>query len=196
MKFTKIPENTFEELQMNAGILVENFDPKTGDVTNLLGATTGGITFKDAVSYSDDGEDIDNCPKNMLELKRLDSHEATLEGTFVTVTAASGKKLAAAADVDPEDSTHIIPRNDLLIADFSDLWWVGDYSKLNGEKNGGFCAIHLYNALNTGGFQISATDKAKGQFAFSFMGHYSMSAQDRVPYEVFIKAGSEENEDD
>lgn len=192
MKFTKIPENTFEELQMNAGILVENFDPKTGEITNLLGATTGGITFKDSVEYRDNGEDIDNCPKNMLELKELDKHEATLEGTFVTVTAASGKKLAGAADIDPEDETHIVPRNDLALTDFEDIWWVGDYSKLNGEKNGGFCAIHLMNALNTGGFQISATDKAKGQFAFSFLGHYTIEEQDTVPYEIYIKAGEEE----
>ena len=45
------------------------------------------------------------------------------------------------------------------------------------------------NALNTGGFQIQSSDRAKGTFAFSFMGHYSMAAQDTVPYEIYIKQG-------
>ena len=52
--------------------------------------------------------------------------------------------------------------------------------------------MHLINALSTGGFQIQSTDKAKGQFAFSFTGHYSMDDQSRVPFEIFVKAGTAE----
>ena len=46
------------------------------------------------------------------------------------------------------------------------------------------------NSLNTGGFQIQITDREKGKFAFEFMGHYSMEAQDTVPYEIYVKEGS------
>lgn len=191
MKFTQIPVNTFKELQMNAGILVDSFNPATGVIGNLLGATTGGINFADNVSYTDLGEDIDNCPKNMMELKQLDSHEVTMGGTFLTVTAASAKMLAAVADVDPDDATHIIPRNDVLKRDFIELWWIGDYSDVNTGDGAGFLAIKLKNALNTGGFQIQSTDKAKGNLAFTFTGHYSMDAQDEVPYEIYCKSGNE-----
>lgn len=191
MKFTQIPANTFKELQMNAGILVDNFNPATGVIGNLMGATTGGINFADNVSYTDLGDDIDNCPKNMKELKQLESHEVTMSGTFLTVTAESAKKLAAVADIDSNDSTHIIPRNDLLAKDFIDVWWIGDYSDVNTGNNAGFLAIHLMNALNTGGFQIQSTDKAKGNLAFTFTGHYSMEAQDTVPFEIFVKSGTE-----
>lgn len=191
MKFTQIPADTFKNLQMNAGILVDAFTPATGVIGNLMGATTGGINFADNVSYTDLGEDIDNCPKNMKELKQLESHEVTMGGTFLTVTAASAKKLAAVADVDPDDATHIIPRNDVLANDFLDVWWIGDYSDVNTGANAGFLAIHLMNALNTGGFQIQSTDKAKGNLAFTFTGHYSMEAQDTVPFEIFIKSGTE-----
>ena len=97
MKFTKIPENTFKELQMNTGVLLDTFTPASGTVGNILGATTGGISFADALTFTDFGEDIDNCPKNTMELKRLDSHEVTLSGTYVTATAASVKKLMAVA---------------------------------------------------------------------------------------------------
>ena len=189
MKYTQIPATAFQNIQLNAGILVDEFTPATGTIGNLLGATTGGVQFADAPEFSDFGEDIDNCPKNMKELKKLISHAVTMSGTFVTIDATTAARLAGAADVDGQDATHIIPRNDLISTDFKDVWWVGDYSDQNTGANAGFVAIHLLNALNTGGFQIQSTDRGKGQFAFSFEGHYSMSAQDTVPYEIYIREG-------
>lgn len=189
MKYTQIPADAFQNIQLNAGILVDTFDPKEGTIGKLLGATTGGVNFTDSVSYTDFGEDIDNCPKNMLELKKLDSHDVKMSGTFVTLSAQTAKTLAAAADVDGEDKTHIIPRNDILKTDFTTLWWIGDYSDVNTGDNAGFIAIKMMNVLNTGGFQIQSTDKGKGQFAFEFTGHYSMEAQDAVPYEIYIQQG-------
>lgn len=193
MKFTQIPENTFKELQMNAGILVDTFEPKTGTIGNLLGATTGGCKFEAKPTFQDLGEDIDNCPKNVKELKKLESIETKMTGTYLTVTADSARSLAGAADIDADDPTHVVPRADLTDDDFEDIWWIGDYSNLNGEKNGGFCAIHLMSALSTGGFSIQTTDKGKGQFAFEYTAHYTMKDQSKIPYEIYVKAG--ENED-
>ena len=48
------------------------------------------------------------------------------------------------------------------------------------------------NALNTGGFKIKSSDKAKGQFDFEFTGHYSMDKPDTVPFEIYVKAGTAE----
>lgn len=191
MKYTQIPTTAFQNIQLNAGILVDSFVPATGTIGRLLGATSGGVAFADAIEYIDFGEDIDNCPKNMKELKKLDKHEVTLAGTFVTIDAATAKMLVGSADVDDLDSTHIIPRNDILDTDFSDIWWIGDYSDKNTGDNAGFVAIHVLNALNTGGLQIQSTDKDKGKFAFTFTGHYSMDAQETVPYEVYIRGGNE-----
>lgn len=190
MKYTQIPSATFQNLQLNAGVLLSSFDPSTGtiNVANIIGATTGGINFTDTVEYVDYGEDVDNCPKNMLELKKLDNHDAKMSGTFVTVSTNLAARLAGAADI---SGIKITPRNDLLTTDFSDLWWVGDYSDVNTGDSAGFVAIHLLNALSTGGFQIQSTDKGKGQFAFEFTGHYSMSAPDTVPYEIYVKEGDE-----
>ena len=193
MKFTQIPTTAMEEMQLNAGVLLSSFNPSTAEVSGITGATTGGIKFSAIPAYSDFGEDIDNCPKNMMELKRQDSVEVKISGTFVTVTAATAKKLMAAADIDTSDNTKIVPRNDLKASDFADLWWVGDYSDKNGAANGGFVAIHVMNTLNTGGFQLQTGDKSKGQFPFEFTGHYSIDAQDVVPYEVYVKAGTEES---
>lgn len=197
MKYTQIPQNTFNNIQLNAGVLLKAFAPDTGTLkaTDILGATSGGVSFTATPSFIDYGEDIDNCPKNMKELKQLDGWEAKMSGTFVTVTAELAAKLTGAADTAAEKVT---PRNDLKSADFADLWWVGDYSAVNedGTKgaSAGFCAIRLLNSLSTGGFQIQSGDKAKAQFAFEFTGHYSMEHPETVPFEIYVKAGTADTE--
>ena len=197
MKFTRIPETAFQTLQLNAGILLSNFTPGTGTVeeTNMLGATSGGVDVTATPTYSDFGEDIDNCPVNVLELKKLDSWEVTMSGTFITVDTALAKTLIGAADIGTGDKTKVTPRNDVLETDFSDIWWVGDYSDKNGNANGGYLAIHMLNGLSTGGFQLQSGNRAKGQFSFEFTGHYSIDAQDTVPFEVYVKAGTAEPEE-
>ena len=195
MKYTKIPENTFQNIQLNAGVLLSSFTPSSATVSEeaIIGATTGGINFTATPTYIDFGEDIDNCPKNMKELKKLDSWEAKCSGTFVTIDTAVAKSLIGAADIGTSDTTKVTPRNDLAQSDFNDIWIVGDYSDKNGDTNGGFIAIHMMNALSTGGFQIQTADKEKGQFAFEYTAHYSMSAQGTVPFEVYVKAGTAES---
>ena len=191
--FTRIPTDTFKKLQMNAGILCSNFTPADGtvDETDLLGATSGGIAFSTAPEFTDFGEDIDNCPKNTMELKRLDSMEVTMSGSFVTVDTKNAKLLAGMADIDKSDATKIVPRRDINIdTDFTDIWFVGDYSDVNTGDTAGYLAIHLMNALSTGGFSMQTSDKGKGMFEFTFMGHFSMAAQDKVPYEIYVKAGT------
>ncbi len=193
MKYTKIPTDTFKNLQLNAGVLLKSFDVDTQTLAadSIIGATSGGVSFKAVPSFIDFGEDIDNCPKNMKEMKKLDAWEAKMSGTFASVSKALAKTLVGAADL---SGSKVTPRNDLADADFSDLWWVGDYSEVNedGTSTGkaGFIAIHLLNSLSTGGFSIQSSDKGKGQFEFEFTGHYSMEDQDKVPFEVYIQEGT------
>lgn len=189
MKYTQLFPQTFDTMQMNAGILVKGFDPKTGVITDIIGATSGGITIADAIATIDLGEDIDNCPKNMKELMQLDSHTVTASGTFVTVTQDLARILATAADIDPEDNTHIVPRNDIRNEDFQDIWFIGDYSRKNTGENAGYLAIHLMNTINTSGFNAQTTDKGKGKFAFTMTACYSMSDPEKVPYEIYLKGG-------
>lgn len=195
-KFTQIPTNTFKKLQLNAGILTTEFDPATGELSasNIIGATSGGVSFEATPSFSDFGEDIDNCPKNTKELKRLDSWEAKISGSFVTMDTTAAVSVIGTAAVASGDQTKVVPRNSVDANDFKDIWWVGDYSDVNddGSSSGkaGFIAVKLINALSTGGFKIQSGDKAKGTFEFEYTGHYSIENTDVVPFELYIKAGS------
>jgi hypothetical protein len=193
--FTKIPADTFQKLQLNAGVLLDNFDPSTSAIpagAKILGATSGGINFTAAPTYTDFGEDVDNCPKNTKELMHLDSWDVNMTGTFISVDGDTVNMLNAVGDKTTSAGVvKVVPRNELKQTDFKTLWWVGDYSDVTTGENAGFIAIKLFNALSTGGFQIQTGDKAKGQFAFTFTGHFSLDAQDTVPFEVYVKSGSE-----
>ena len=170
MKFTQVPTDTFENLVLNAGILVDEFTPSSGVIGNILGATTGGIEFSTNPTYTDFGEDIDNVPANTKQLKRLQSFDPAMSGTFLTVDTTALKSLIGAADIGTSDTTKVVPRDQLVAADFDDVWWVGDYSDKNVDvestHTAGYIAIHLMNALNTAGFKITSSKDNKAQMAF------------------------------
>lgn len=188
MLATQIPEDVFNYIQKNAGIILNDFDPKAGTVSRaaIKGATTGGISFKDTLTTNDSGADIDNMPAGMMEMMELDDHEVRCSGNFISVTAHTIRDLAAVADESTDDGVKkITPRNDLKISDFQKhLWLLWDYGK------GGFIAIRMDNVLNTAGLSIQSSNKGKGQFAFDFRAHYSSKDPESVPYEIFIKEGT------
>jgi len=186
-KFTRIPQNTFSGLQLDAGILLNKFDPAAPEVADadIICPTTGGINASCVPTYSDLGEDVDNCPVNMKELKHLDSWECKLSFTSLGTTPESIRLALGAADIDATKS-QIIPRRDLKQSDFSDVWWVGD------KANGGMVAVRLINALSTGGFSLQTTKNGKGQVSVELTGHVSIEAQDVMPMEFYSTEGAPE----
>ena len=94
MKYTKIPENAFKELQLNAGVLLTDFDTTDGMTEQellavMIGATSGGVNFAATPTYEDYGADIDNAPTNVKELKKLTGWEVKMSGSFITVSTSS-----------------------------------------------------------------------------------------------------------
>ena len=93
-RFTVIPKDTFDALQIDAGVLLNAFDPTDPDEPDdddIICATTGGITVSATPTYSDFGEDVDNCPNNTKELKHLDGWEC---GISTTALGASAELIA------------------------------------------------------------------------------------------------------
>lgn len=186
-KFTKISQEAFEEMQVNAGLLLRKFDP-TGatDVedADIITATTGGITVSCVPTYSDWGEDVDNCPNNMKEMKRLDSWACKMSCNGLGTSPEYIKMALGAADIDGTNIGKIVPRKDLKQTDFSDVWWVGD------RADGGMVAVRLINALSTAGFTLKTAKNGKGQTTIELTGHVSIDAQDIVPMEFYSAAAA------
>lgn len=189
MRFTKIPQDTFNELQINAGILVKDFDVSTGTFadSDMITATTGGITVSVKPTYEDFGSDIDNCPKNTMELKRkTDADEVSISTTALNISEDLLLFTLGAADKDQVTGA-IKPRKDLQTTDFSTVWWIGDLS------NGGYIAVKISNALSTDGFSIKTSDKGKGNITLTLTGHTSIYAQDVIPAEFYLGAGDDDS---
>lgn len=194
-RYTTIPQNTFDALQLDAGVLLTQFDieqaaaGETGFTDDdILCATTGGVNPSCVPQYSDFFEDVDNAPNNMKEGKHLDGWDCTVSTTALGTSPELIKMQLGAADI--VDGTKIVPRRDLQQTDFSDLWWVGD------KANGGFVAVQIKNALSTGGFSIQTTKNGKGQLALEIMGHPSLANQDEVPMTFYSIDGDEVIEPD
>lgn len=189
-KFTVIPKKTFDGLQMDAGVLLKTFNPATGAAPkdeDIICATTGGINTTCVPTYSDLGEDVDNCPANMMELKHLDGWECKMAFTSLGVSPELIRTTLGAADIDAESGA-ITPRRDLKQTDFSDIWWVGDLA------NGGFVAIQLKNALSTAGFSLQTTKAGKGQVSVELTGHVSINDQDTMPMVFYSMEPASESE--
>ena len=190
-RYTVIPQDTFDALQLDAGVLLKNFDVAAAangedGFTNadIICATTGGISASCVPTFSDLGEDIDNVPLNMKELKHLDSWECTVSTTSLGTSPELIRRSLGCADIDTGTGYKIIPRADLLQTDFADIWWVGD------KANGGLVAIRIFNALATSGFAIQTSKNGKGQITLEIVGHVSIHAQKVVPMEFYSIDGN------
>lgn len=190
-RFTIIPEDTFKELQLDAGILLNNFDPSDPDVqdADIICATTGGINPTCVPTYSDMGEDVDNCPANMMELKHLDSWECKMAFTSLGISKEDIRLALGASDIDAETGA-ISPRKDVEAEDFADVWWVGD------RADGGMVAVKLHNALSTGGFSLQTTKAGKGQLSVELTGHVSINDQNTMPMTFYSEDGEDVVEPD
>lgn len=174
-KFTAIPQDTFEGMQLDAGVLLKRFSPDAPTAPadeDIICATTGGINVSCVPTYSDLGEDVDNCPVGVKELKHLDGWECKMAFTSLGTSPDSIRLALGAADV---VGNQVVPRRSLKQTDFSDIWWVGD------RADGGMVAACLKNALSTGGLSLQTTKNGKGQVSVELTGHVSVRDQDTMP---------------
>lgn len=195
LSYKQIPKTTFDELQLDAGVLLNNFTVTAPAIENenIITATTGGIQITATPTYSDLGSDVDNCPENTKELKHLDGWEISVSTTALGTSPELVAMALGAATTEEISSTEpnlkgkkITPNRDLEQTAFKDLWWVG------GKANGGFVAAKFMNALSTGGFNLQTTKNGKGQFSLTITCHPSIETQDVVPVEFYSLDPNEE----
>ena len=181
-KFTKVSADAFKEFTIGSGILLNKFST-TGSTTiadtDIICDTTGDITATCVPTYIDMGEDVNNCPKGMMELMQIDGWETRLAFTALNVTAETIKLALGTAD---SVSGRLMPRNTLSVEDFRDVWLVCD---IMGDEDR-YVAIHLMNALSTSGLSLTTTDKGKGRLQIELGGHVSINDQDTVPMEFYV----------
>lgn len=218
-RFTQIQLGAFEKIQINAGVILKEFlkfsedgsitkpDASHFDKSNIIGVTSGGISFASNPEFVDFGEDMDNVPPNTWQLKRVTSYNPVLSGTMVTLdTSLAEYMMGVKSSQVKETDTNEPTTNNSKISrfhpmalgknSFQNLWFVGDYTTDNNILSGNFIAIHLKSALSTGGFQWQSTKDGKGQFAFEFTGHYDLNNPDNAPFDLYLKWDENANKSD
>ena len=193
-RYEQVRPTAWKEFVTGVGFMCTTFTPATGAYSGIVAATKGGMTFNPNLTFKDYGEDVDNCPKRTMELMRVDEYDPQFSGTAISLDVGFMGMLMAAVTVTPPQTTggatQFTPTRQLTTDMFTDeLWFVANYSDDNSSSTGGFIAIKLKNVLNLPGFQISTTDREKGEFAFEFHGHYSIDDVDDVPFEIWLKTG-------
>lgn len=98
--YTKISSTAFEEMQLDAGILLNTFNVASPNVqdSHIITATTGGINAVCTPTYEDIAEDVDNAPNNMKEYKKLTGWDCRISGTALSTSHEVIKRTLGSAD--------------------------------------------------------------------------------------------------
>ena len=189
-----IRSETFENLQLNAGIFLKNFSYssitdatalKTAIAsavtagTNILGATRGGGSF--VVTREIRTPEVDGRRYGFVGDKFVDSVDARLSTTLIEMTAQNIVDAFGSATATTSGKKTTIKLSTAIDTDdyIESLCWVGDLA------DGRLVLISLDNALNTADFNLTFTDKGEGTLPVEFHAHQDdVLDYDYAPFEI------------
>lgn len=194
---TGLRASTFENLQLNAGMFLANFDYSTAtdaatlgallkterekaSGSALIGATRGGGTF--VCTPNTRSIEADGKREEWKGSSVNDGWTIKLTTTLLEINSDNLKRSFGTADVTNTDKKHTIKiRTDIKDADYiNSLVWVGDTSK-------GYVLIAIKNALNTAGATLTWTDKGEGTIPVEFTAHQDgLETDGYAPCEVIF----------
>ena len=194
---TGLRASTFENLQLNAGMFLANFDYSTAtdaatlgallkterektSGSALIGATRGGGTF--VCTPNTRSIEADGKREEWKGSSVNDGWTIKLTTTLLEINADNLKRSFGTADVTDTEKKHTIKiRADIKDADYIEsLVWVGDTSK-------GYVLIAIRTALNTAGATLTWTDKGEGTIPVEFTAHQDgLETDGYAPCEVIF----------
>lgn len=194
---TGLRASTFENLQLNAGMFLANFDYSTAtdaatlgallkterektSGSALIGATRGGGKF--VCTPNTRSIEADGKREEWKGSSVNDGWTIKLTTTLLEINADNLKRSFGTADVTDTEKKHTIKiRTDIKDADYIEsLVWVGDTSK-------GYVLIAIKNALNTAGATLTWTDKGEGTIPVEFTAHQDgLETDGYAPCEVIF----------
>ena len=191
---TPLREETFENLQLNAGIFIKNFTYtsitnasalKTAIAsaittgTNILGATRGGGSF--TVTREMRTPEVDGKRYGFKGDTFIDGVEAQLSTTLIEITPENLVNALGSAKATTSGSKTTITLSTALDTNdyLSNLCWIGDLA------DGRYVLICLKNAINTADLTLTFSDKGEGTLPVEFHARQaSVNDYDEAPFEI------------
>ena len=191
---TGLRPETFENLQLNAGVFLEGFDAsgfadaaamedavldalESGQ--GVIGATVGGGSFVCEPSIRQ--MEADGMRYPIIGSTTNDMWTVRLTGTMKEITPENFKRVLITCDMDTSkpNVTTLTVRTDIERGDYIPrLCWIGDTSK-------GFVMIELDNVLNIDGATFTFTDRNEGTLPFNFQAHLAdLSKMTHAPFRI------------
>lgn len=178
---TRISADAAEKMQVNAGILVKNFNissPTAPADEDIICETTGDFSITCAPIFEDMFADVNNAPVNTKEGLRINGWNCGLNVTALSVTEETVAASLGAADT---SSGQIIPRKLIYDDDFKGYYWIGDMM----DENKLF-VVSLTDAISKAGLSFTASNNGKGKLALSLTPHASIEDPDTCPMAFYI----------
>lgn len=195
---TALRADTFNKLQLNAGILLKDLSYAsvtdssalktaianiisggTSPIGTLVGATRGGGTF--TVTREMRTPEIDGMRYGFKGSDFVDSVDAYLSTTLIEVTSNNFADLLATGTATTSGKKTTVKMGTAIESTdyLTNICWVGDLA------DGQMVLICLKNAINTADFTFTYTDKGEGTMAAEFHArHASVNDYDEAPFEV------------
>lgn len=181
-KATKISADAAQKMQVNAGLLLNNFDvsnPVEPSDDDIVCETTGDYSITCVPETTDFFEDVNNAPTNTKEGKRITGWTCSLGITALSVTEETLKLSLGASEVQTDGG--IRPRSQYKLEDFRSLYWIGDMI----DENKLF-AVVMDDTVSTGGLSFTASKNGKGGLALELAPHATIQNIDKVPMAFYI----------
>ena len=193
--YGKLPANPFKGISFNAGTILTDFSPSSGtvDVSDIIGATSGGSNFNPNINIVSLFEGIDNAQTNTMQGQLIKGCDPHLTCTLLTATPGNITKLVPnCTAVTADGLTTVVPADGVIPeSNFFDLWVLTDYATMDNGVGGvvqGFFAIHMMNCIDVNGLQGQTSDSGKTEFSCDFRAFYDADDADQTPpYEIYMK---------
>ena len=195
---TALREETFENLQLNAGIFVKNADYSgianagalktaiqaaiagtSGGIGTIIGATRGGGSF--TVTREMRQPEVDGRRYGFVGDTFVDSVEAQLSTTLIEITPQNLVDAFGSASITGSSPKQTIKLQTAIDTDdyLDNICWIGDIS------DGRYVLICLKNALNQADITLTWTDKGEGTLPVEFHAKQAnVDDYDEAPFEI------------
>lgn len=179
---TKISADAAEKMQMNAGLLLKEFDvenPIEPTDKQIACETTGDFSITCTPETQDFFEDVNNAPTNTKEGKQITGWSCSLGVTALSVTLDTLALALGASEAIA--TTGVRPRTTYKLDDFKSLYWIGDML----DENKLF-VVEMSDTVSTGGVSFTSTNRGKGSLALTLTPHASAATPEIVPMAFYV----------
>lgn len=193
-----VTAQSFRNLKLDAGVLIEDFDYlgtedlneilakviAAIDTNKCLGATRGGSTF---VSESEtrqiefDGQSV-RFKGDLIK----DSVSARIETNLLEFSPENIKRIIPTASMEIDETNNIVKFRERIKINI-DTDYMKKLTLIADRSDGGIILFTLFNPMNTEGMNLSGEDKNEGEIPVVFEGfNDSFDDRDNAPYELIM----------